>query len=99
MTKDDVVKILREEQPYLKKEFGIKRMAIFGSFAKNTASELSDVDIFIEFDGRLGLRFMELVEYLEKKLNREVDILTPGGMEGIRVKKVVEEIQRSLLDV
>jgi uncharacterized protein len=99
LTKNDVIQILSNELPYLKANFGVQRIAIFGSFADGTASEKSDVDIFIEFEKRLGLEFIQLADYLEEKLGRKTDILTPGGIRGIRLNKIAEDIRRSLVYV
>ena len=99
LTKNETINILRKEQPFLKSCFGIKRIAIFGSFAKGTQHKKSDVDIFVEFEKPLGLQFIQLAEYLEQKLGRKTDILTPGGIQGIRLKKVAHDIKRSLVYV
>ncbi|MCA9408867.1 MAG: nucleotidyltransferase family protein [Candidatus Omnitrophica bacterium] len=99
LSKDNIIKILNEEKAFLKKQFGIKRIAIFGSFAKGTQEKNSDIDIFVEYDKPLGLRFIHLIDYLDGKLGRKTDILTPGGIQGIRLKKVAEDIKRSLIYV
>ncbi|HBR14816.1 MAG TPA: nucleotidyltransferase [Candidatus Omnitrophica bacterium] len=99
LTKKDVIHILKEEQGVLRQRFGVKRMAIFGSFATDTATGESDVDIFLEFEKPIGLRFMQLADYLESKLRKKADILTPGGLQGIRIKRIAEEIRRSLVYV
>ena len=98
-TKDQIIQVLRKEQPYLKKHFGVKRIAIFGSFATDTAKEKSDVDIFVELQKPLGLEFIQLIDYLEKKVGRKTDVLTRAGIESIRVKKVAQHIKRSLIYV
>ena len=99
LTKAEVLRILREEQPYLRKAFGVKRMAIFGSFAKGKPTSKSDVDIFVDFEGRVGMKFFRLIDYLETRLGREVDVLTPGGIETIQVERVAKDIKGSLIDV
>lgn len=99
LRKNDVINILKKEQPYLKENYDIKKIAIFGSFAKGTETEKSDIDIFIEFNKPLGLRFVQLAEYLEAKLGKETDILTPGGIQGIRIKRIAQDIKRSLIYV
>lgn len=48
------------------------------------------MDIVVEFEKPIGLKFIELSDYIEKVLGKKVDILTPAGINGIRVKKVVE---------
>ena len=95
----DVIKVLKKEQLFLKNEFGVKRIAIFGSFAKGTQSAKSDIDILIEFERPIGLKFIRLAEYLDKKLGRKTDILTTVGVESIRIKKIAEDIRRNTVYV
>ena len=99
LTKDKVINVLKKEQGFLKRNFGVKKIAIFGSFAKGTQRAGSDVDIFVEFDRPLGFGFFQLSDYLESKLGRKTDILTPGGIQGIRIKKIAQNIKRSLVYV
>lgn len=99
VTKNNIIDVLKKEQALLKKKFGVKRMAIFGSFAHGSPRKGSDVDIFIELEKPIGLQFVQMAEYLEKKLGRKADILTSGGMAGIRLKKVAESIRRSMIYV
>ncbi len=99
LTTSDVIKILKKEQPFLKTEFGVKRIAIFGSFAKGTQSAQSDIDILIEFEKPIGLQFIRLADYLDKKLGRKTDILTPVGVASIRVKRIADDIRRNAVYV
>lgn len=85
--------------PYLAKEYGVARIGLFGSFAAQTASEESDIDLLVEFHAPIGLRFMELVDYLETLLGRDVDVLTPAGLQGIRVQRIADRINESLVYV
>ncbi len=57
--------------------FGVKSLALFGSFARDTAiSPQSDVDILVEFDGTPTFdQYMELKFYLEDGLGRRVDLV------------------------
>lgn len=56
----------------------------------------SDVDMVIEFEKPIGLGFIDLAEYLENKLGKKADILTTEGFKSIRIKKVAQDIKRSL---
>lgn len=42
---------------------------------------------------------MNVANHLEKLLGRKVDVLTPQGIQGIRVKEVAESIKRSIVYV
>ncbi len=95
-TKKQVMELLREKYPYLAAEYGIKRIGIFGSYAKGIPDEASDVDIVVEFERPIGFKFIELVEYLEHLLGKRVDVLTPAGLQGIRVSRVAQDIAESI---
>ncbi len=99
LTKKEIITILKEELPYLRAIFGVKRIDLFGSSAKGTQREDSDVDLVVEFEKPIGLKFIELSDYIEKALGKKVDILTPAGIQSIRVKKVAEDIKKSIVYV
>lgn len=67
-------------------------MAVFGSFSRNENSQESDLDIAVEFDGAIGLRFTQLAEDLEQILNVNVDLVS---MRGIK-KKYLDAITLDL---
>jgi predicted nucleotidyltransferase len=90
---------IREMYPYLKNHFGINRIGIFGSFSAGTVHENSDIDLIVEFVKPIGFQFMNLAEFLEKKLGRKVDILTPEGLKTIRVKQVADRIRSDIVYV
>ena len=99
LTQEKAREILRRELPYLRDNFGVRRIGLFGSFAKGEQREDSDIDILIEFEKPIGLKFVELAEYLEKVLGRGIDVLTPAGIKGIRIKKIAQEIERGIVYV
>ena len=99
MSKEKVAELLREKYPYLVSEYGVKRIGLFRSYAKGTPSETSDVDVVVEFARPIGLRFVEFAEYLESLLGKRVDVLTPAGVQGIRIARIAEEIEKSLVYV
>jgi predicted nucleotidyltransferase len=99
LNRDVVLHRLRESYPELKARFGVREIGLFGSFASETANEASDVDLIIDFERPIGLRFVELVEYLEALLGRRVDVLTSAGLRGIRLPAVARRIEESVIHV
>ncbi len=99
ITREDVTRILREHYPYLASEYGVKRLGLFGSYAQGVHTETSDVDIVAEFERPIGFRFVEFAEYLEAILGRRVDVLTPAGIQGIRIREIAESIEGSTVYV
>jgi len=95
--KEEVIKILRGNMDKIKK-FGVKRIGIFGSVARDEAGEESDIDFVVEFEeNRGGMKdFIGLIDFLEGIFGRKVDVLTPGGVESIRIKSIRKRIKREL---
>ena len=65
-------------------------MSLFGSYARGTANQNSDVDLYID-KGKITslIRYFMFVDELEKILNCHVDVITTG----IEDKKFLSEIQ------
>ena len=99
LTQARVLDLIRANYPYLAAKYGVKRIGLFGSYAKGQPGETSDIDLVVEFDKAIGFRFIEFAEYLEKLLGRKVDVLTPAGVQGIRATRVVKEITESIVYV
>ena len=96
LTKEKIRILLRKELPQLKSLFGVKRIGIFGSYSKGTQQDDSDIDLMVEFERPIGLKFIELSDHIEKVLGKKVDILTPAGIKSIRIKEVAEDIKKSI---
>ncbi|MBL8189369.1 MAG: nucleotidyltransferase family protein [Acidobacteria bacterium] len=99
LTKEQVIQLLRENYPHLAAEYGVKRIGLFGSYAKGVPNEQSDVDVVVEFERPIGLKFIELTDYLENLFDKKVDVLTPAGLQGIRLRQVAENIAESIVYV
>jgi len=101
--KDDILRILKGEMPYLKEKYGVEKMAIFGSFAKGSQTSKSDIDILIQLTKPLGLGFIELADYLEDALGRRVDLATFNclmrSMENPRYRHIAQDVERTLMYV
>ncbi len=75
MTSSEIIDFLREELPYLKKEFGVISIGLFGSHAKGTDGPSSDVDLLVElkeprFDFLAGLQL-----HLEDKIGKPIELI------------------------
>ncbi len=79
----------------INEKYNIKKMGIFGSVARGEATELSDVDILVEFEKPIGLDFVILGDELEELLGVKVDLVTPEAIK----PKMFEYIKRDLVYV
>ncbi|WP_406660396.1 nucleotidyltransferase family protein [Methanolobus sp. ZRKC3] len=73
----DALSLLKEHENVVKERFGVKKIGIFGSFARKEAHSGSDVDILVEFEeGKKTFdNFMDLKFYLEDLFSRNVDLV------------------------
>lgn len=99
LDKNEILKKLKNDFPYLKSEFAVKRIGLFGSFATNTSTMSSDIDLLVEFDRPLGFKFFDLVEYLENCFGKKIDLLTQEGLQNIRQKEISSSIERNIIYV
>jgi predicted nucleotidyltransferase len=81
MTRDEVLALLTQHKPVLAERFGVTKLALFGSFARDTARSDSDVDVLVRFgappsgDQYFGVQF-----YLEDLLGRAVDVVSETAL-------------------
>ena len=76
MQREDILAFLKSQKKYLYNKFSIKSLNLFGSFARDDYTKNSDIDILVEFNKTPDLlTFIEIEEYLSKKLNRKVDLV------------------------
>ena len=75
--RDAILDLLREHKATLAQRFGVSTLALFGSFARNQATDNSDFNILASFDGPTHWRrFFGAQFYLEDLLGRQVDLAT-----------------------
>ena len=91
MKRDEALALLEGYRAELKK-YGVKSIAVFGSVARNEATEGSDIDILVEFGQSVGLfEFVRIKTRLEKILNRPVDLVTPEALKKQLKEKILKE--------
>ena len=98
-SKQRILQILQKESSYLQKQYGVERIALYGSFAQDRATETSDVDLLVELSRPLGFEFVTLADHIENILGRKVDLSTFGtlrrSLENPRYRAIALEIQRT----
>ena len=57
------------------RNLGVKKIGVFGSFAKNKQTSKSDIDIIVKFNKITLKNYMGLLQLLKKIFNRKVDLV------------------------
>ena len=96
MNRDNVLNMLRAHKGTLAQRFGVTELALFGSFARDQATDDSDVDILVRFDVPPNWqRYFGAQGYLEDLLGRPVDLATNQDLR-VEIRPYVE---REVIDV
>ena len=99
-TREDLLRMLRDQLPYLHERFGVEEIGVYGSFTRGTHTDKSDVDLIVRLSRPLGLEFVSLAQYLEEVLGRRVDLATFETLQRSkgdpRRKRIADEIERTL---
>ena len=90
--KEQILRTLGEQRELLGQRYRIRRLALFGSWARGDAREESDVDVLVDVDPAIGLRFVELAEELERALGRHVDLVSSRAIKPAYWKRIEPEL-------
>ncbi len=74
-TRNEVLTQLQQVKPLLISEYGLKRIGLFGSFARNEQNTDSDIDIIVETSEPNFSSFAGVLLLLEKVLRKKVDLV------------------------
>ncbi len=77
---EQILNILRNQKLELEKKYPISELALFGSYARGDNREDSDIDILVDFNGRIGIEFITLAQELEDIFNSKVDLVSRKGI-------------------
>lgn len=85
---------IRNNMDELTSEFYISSIGVFGSYARDEATEVSDVDILVEFSERVGMfHFIDLQERLKEILGCNVDLVTRNGLHPLLKDQILKEVK------
>ncbi len=96
MNKQQAIQSLKNTKSLLNQRFGVTRLALFGSTARDSATDKSDIDILVDFDGvATSQRYFGVQFYLEDLLGCSVDLVTEKALR----KELRPHIEREAIDV
>ena len=91
--RDDIVMDLRSISRELENKFGIKKIALFGSYARGEANDDSDVDILVlEIVRKNGFIIASAKRYLSEYLKKDVDLGLYDSLRPFIKRRVLEDI-------
>ena len=96
MNRDEVLKVLRTHKATLFDRFGVTELALYGSFARDQATDDSDVDVLVRFGAPPDWQgYFGAQGYLEELLGRPVDLATSQDLRA----EIRPYVEREVIDV
>ncbi|MBI5100868.1 MAG: nucleotidyltransferase family protein [Nitrospirae bacterium] len=74
----NAIEILKSHEEMIKQKYGVKKIGIFGSFARGEEKEDSDIDVLVDFNegAKTFDHFMDLKFFLEDLFRKKIDLVT-----------------------
>lgn len=94
-TAEDICSRVRSQMDQLQL-LRVRKLGLFGSYARGDASSSSDVDFLVEFEDDASFdRYFELKELLEAQLNLPVDLVTQKAIK----TRIFDRVKREIIYV
>jgi predicted nucleotidyltransferase len=93
LNKEAVIDTLRRNRGIFREKYGILELYLYGSFARNNASNESDVDVLLDAPRKYKKykNYLEMKYFLQKEFNREVDLVYMDSLNPLIKEEIKEE--------
>ena len=87
-----IKQILAQLKPELIDKYHISSIGLFGSIVRDDFTPSSDIDIIMDFSQPIGIEFVDLADYIENKLQKNIDLVSRKGIEPKYYQAIEQEI-------
>ncbi len=91
LSKSEIIDLIKADKQFLKENFGVINIGLFGSYAKNKQNADSDIDLLVEFTEPRFEWIASLHDYMENKFNKKIEIVRKRHLMKSRFFKRVEQ--------
>ena len=93
-TKEHVLALIREHQSQIR-NFGVRRLGLFGSFVRHQQDSHSDIDVLVEFESGCKTfdNFLQVALFLETLFERRVELVTPESLSPYIGPHILREVE------
>jgi len=96
MTKEEIIDFLADHKAEMDRLFGVERIGLFGSYARDEASDESDIDIAVVLkDINIADSYFGVLHYLEDRLQHKIDL----GLESSIRSEIREQVKKDIIYV
>ena len=91
-TREEILSLLSQNKSDLENRFKVRRMALFGSYARGDQRSDSDVDVLVDIDPSVGLEFVTLAEQIEQLLGLPVELVSRRAIKPSKLKYIEQDL-------
>ena len=91
-SREEILSLLSQNKSNLENRFKVRRMALFGSYARGDQRSDSDVDILVDIDPSVGLEFVTLAEQIEQLLELPVELVSRRAIKPNKLKYIEQDL-------
>jgi predicted nucleotidyltransferase len=88
----DIKSVLALLKPELASKYNVQAIGLFGSVVREDFTPKSDIDVIVAFTRPIGIEFIDLADFIEKRLKRKVDLVSRNGIKEKYFKVIEPEI-------
>ena len=92
LSKNEIISLIKAEKTFLKENFGVLNIGLFGSYAKNQQNSDSDIDFLVEFSEPRFDWVVSLQIYMEKKFEKKIEIVRKYSRSKSRFLERIEQV-------
>ncbi len=93
-TIEEIQELLKREKASLEEKYNISKLGIFGSYIRGEQKESSDLDILIEYKGKVSFfDILHLEEELTKLAGIKVDLVLKSGLKKFMGQQIMKEVK------
>ena len=101
-TLQTILSKLKKAKPELEKKYPLKKIGVFGSYARGEETDKSDIDIAVEIDGYMGLSFVVMADEIESLFRIKTDVvpirsIKPEYLQQIKKRSYMSERKPSVV--
>jgi predicted nucleotidyltransferase len=75
MELNDILIVLKHHKPIISRKYGVEKIGVFGSYARGTADDKSDIDLYVEFREKTVDNLLGLMVYLNEIFHQKIDLI------------------------
>ncbi len=89
---DYIKDVLKQIKPTIQANYHVNEIGLLGSVLRDDFEKDSDIDKVVNFNLSIGIEFVDLADFIEKKLKRKVDLVSKNGIKEKYFKTFSNEI-------